>query len=139
MNNKTIRTVTDIAMFGAMCFITGTGLLIHYRLVPGSRGGHGLSLLGLSRHEWGTYHLWAAYLLLFLVLVHMALNFAFIKNVIAAKRTWIVIGLGLIGAALFSVFLLLPIERTGADSQEHGLRLRGGQGNQGMGSQEGRH
>ncbi len=129
MNTKIVRTVTDIAMFGAMCFITGTGLLIHYRLVPGSRGGHGLSLLGLSRHEWGTYHLWAAYLLLFLVLVHMALNYAFIKNVIAAKRTWVVAGLGLIGAALISAFLLLPIERTGGDdSQGHGLRSRGGQG-----------
>jgi hypothetical protein len=61
--------------------------LIHYRLVPGSRGGHGLSLLGLSRHEWRAYHLWAAYLLLTLVLVHLALNFEFNKNVIAAKLT----------------------------------------------------
>ena len=132
MNTKIARTVTDIAMFVAMCFITGTGLLIHCRLVPGSRGGHGLSLLGLSRHEWGTYHLWAAYVLLALVLVHMALNFAFIKNVIAAQRTWIVIGLGLIGAAILSAFLLIPIERTGDDSQGHGLRLRDGQGKQGL-------
>ncbi len=29
MNTKIARTVTDIAMFVAMCFITGTGLLIH--------------------------------------------------------------------------------------------------------------
>jgi len=135
MNTKTARTVTDIAMFVAMCFITGTGLLIHYRLVPGSRGGHGLSLLGLSRHEWGTYHLWAAYLLLGLVLVHMALNFAFIKNCIAAKRTWVVAVMGLIGAAVISAFLLLPVKRGAGDGQEqgHGMRLRGGQGNQGMG------
>ena len=109
MNTKIARTVTDIAMFAAMCFITGTGLLIHYRLVPGSRGGHGLSLLGLSRHEWGTYHLWAAYLLLFLVLVHMALNFAFIKNVIAAKKMWVMTGLGLAGLALIFGFLFLPV------------------------------
>ncbi len=129
MNIKIARAVTDVGMFVAMCFITGTGLLIHYRLVPGFMGGHGLSLLGLSRHEWGAYHLWAAYLLLFLVLVHMIINFAFIKNVIAAKRTWIVAALGLIGAAVIAAFLLLPIERTGGDdSQEHGLRLRGGQG-----------
>ena len=112
MKAKITRTVADIALFVAMCFITGTGLLIHYRLVPGSRGGHGLSLLGLSRHEWGTYHLWAAYLFLALVLVHMTLNFAFIKNAIAVKRMWIVIGLGLIGLIILSVFLLLPIERS---------------------------
>ncbi len=122
-------------MFGTMCFLAGTGLLFQYRLVPGFMGGRGLTVLGLSRHEWGTYHLWAAYLLLGLVLVHMALNYAFIKNCIAAKRTWIVIGLGLIGAAIISVFLLLPVKRGAGDGQEqgHGLRLRGGQGNQGQG------
>ena len=132
MNTKIARAVTDVAMFVTMCFITGTGLLIHYRLVPGSRGGHGLSLLGLSRHEWGTYHLWVAYILLFLVLVHMALNYAFIKNCIAAKRTWVVAVLGLIGAAILSAFLLIPIERTGDDTHGHGLRSRSGQGNQGQ-------
>ena len=86
MNTKIVRIVTDIAMFGTMCFLAGTGLLFQYRLVPGFMGGRGLTVLGLSRHEWGTYHLWAAYFLLFLVLVHMALNYAFIKNCIAAKR-----------------------------------------------------
>ena len=139
MNTKIVRIVTDIAMFGTMCFLAGTGLLFQYRLVPGFMGGRGLTVLGLSRHEWGTYHLWAAYFLLFLVLVHMALNYAFIKNCIAAKRTWVVAVLGLIGAAIISAFLLIPIERTGDDTQGHGLRLRGGQGNQGQGSQEGRH
>ena len=123
MNNKTIRTVTDIAMYVTMCMVAGTGLLLHYRLVPGSRGGHGLSLLGLSRHEWGTYHLWAAYLLLALVLVHIALNYAFIKNCIAAKRTWVLVALGLIGAVILSAFLLMPIERAGGDdTQGHGWR-----------------
>ncbi len=109
MNTKTARTVTDILMFGTMCFLAGTGLLFQYRLVPGFMGGRGLTVLGLSRHEWGTYHLWAAYLLLFLVLVHMALNFAFIKNVIAAKKMWVMTGLGLAGLALIFGFLFLPV------------------------------
>jgi hypothetical protein len=140
MNTKIVRIVTDIAMFGTMCFLAGTGLLFQYRLVPGFMGGRGLTVLGLSRHEWGTYHLWAAYFLLFLVLVHMALNYAFIKNVIAAKRTWVVAVLGLIGAAIISAFLLLPVKRGAGDGQEqgHGLRLRGGQDNQEVGSQAGR-
>lgn len=130
MNTKTIRIVTDLALFGAMCFLTGTGLLIHYRLVPGFMGGHGLTVLGLSRHQWGTCHLWAAYLLLFLLLVHLALNYAFVRNCIAAKRTWVVIGLGLIGAAFVSAFLLVPVERTGNDSHRQGAR--DGQGNHGQ-------
>lgn len=134
MNNKTIRSVTDIVMFVTICFLAGTGLLIRYRLVPGFMGGRGLTALGLSRHEWGAYHLWAAYLLLFLVLVHMALNFAFIKNVIALKRTWIVIGFGLAGLAIIFGILFLPLKRTGTDEHGQGLRMRGGQGNQGTGA-----
>ena len=135
MKESSVRTLTDILMFVAMCFLAGTGLLIHYRLVPGFMGGRGLTVLGLSRHEWGTYHLWAAYVLLFLVLVHMVLNFAFIKNVIAAKRTWIVIGMGLAGLTIIFGFLFLPVKRGAGDGQEqgHGMRLHGGQVKQGMG------
>ena len=138
MNTKIARIVTDIAMFAAMCFITGTGLLIHYRLVPGSRGGHGLTLQGLSRHEWGTYHLWAAYGLLSLVIVHLILNFAFIKNCIAARRTWIVIVLGLAGLLITSVFLLLPIQRRNNGGSEQGIRQQNGDDLRGPGMRRGR-
>lgn len=130
MTAKTLRTVTDLALFGAMCFLAGTGLLIHYRLVPGFMGGHGLTVLGFSRHQWGTCHLWAAYLLLLLLLVHLALNWTFIRNCIAAKRTWIAIALGLIGAAFVSAFLLVPVERTGDGSHRQGAR--DGQGSRGQ-------
>ena len=129
MKKKTVRILTDILMFVSMCFLAGTGLLIHYRLVPGYRGGHGLTLLGLTRHEWGTYHLWAAYLLMFLVLVHLVLNFAFIKNVIASRRPWIMIVLGLSGLLITLFFLLMPIERTGDGAKGHGRRFRGRQAN----------
>jgi hypothetical protein len=129
MKNTTIRTVTDIAMYLAMSFLTGTGLLIHYRLVPGFQGGHGLTFLGLSRHEWGVYHLWVAYLLLALIVVHLILNYAFIKNVIAAKKSWLVYVLGLLGLLLTALFLLLPIERSEANAQGQGQRLRTGQNN----------
>ncbi len=133
MKNTTVRTLTDILMFGAMCFLAGTGLLLHFRLVPGYMGGRGLTVLGLSRHDWGACHLWCAYLLLFLVLVHLVLNFAFIKNCIAAKKTWVVIGLGLAGLAIAFGFLFLPLKRTGAGDrgQGQGLRLRGLPGSHG--------
>ncbi len=129
MKNTTVRTITDLAMYVAMSFLTGTGLLIHYRLVPGFQGGHGLTFLGLSRHEWGTYHLWAAYFLLVLVLIHLILNFAFIKNVIVAKKIWLVFVLGVLGLMITAVFLLLPVERTEGNAHGQGQRLRTGQGN----------
>ena len=129
MKNTTIRTMADLAMYVAMSFLAGTGLLIHYRLVPGFQGGHGLTFLGLSRHEWGVYHLWAAYFLLILVLIHLILNFAFIKNVIVAKKMWIVFVLGLLGLMITAVFLLLPIKRSVGNAQGQEQRLRTGQGN----------
>lgn len=132
MKNTTVRTMTDIAMYVVMSFLAGTGLLIHYRLVPGFRGGHGLTVLGLSRHGWGTYHLWAAYLLLALVLVHLTLNFAFIKNVIVAKKIWLVFVLGLLGAFITAVFFLLPMKQTEDNTQGQGQRRRTGQGNHGV-------
>jgi intracellular septation protein A len=125
VSDKTVRTMTDVLMFLTMCFLAGTGLLFQYRLVPGFMGGRGLTALGLSRHEWGGLHLWAAYFLLFLVLVHMVLNFAFIKNCIAAKKSWIVIGLGLAGLVIMFVFLLLPLKRTGEEAQGKDRGLRG--------------
>ena len=131
MRKTTIRTMADMAMYLAMSILTGTGLLIHYRLVPGFQGGHGLTLLGLSRHDWGTYHLWAAYFLLALILVHLILNFAFIKNIIAAKKMWLVFVWGVLGLMITAFFLLVPINRTEDNAQGQGQRLRTGQGNHG--------
>lgn len=124
------RTLTDILMYGTMCFLAGTGLLLHFRLVPGFMGGQGLTMLGLSRHEWGTCHFWAACFLLALVLVHMAFNFAFIKNRIAARRTWLVIVLGLAGLLITFFFLFFPVVRSGEEGHGRGLRKRGGQSGQ---------
>ena len=108
MNNNSFRKYTDIVLFFVMCFLLGTGVLIHYRLLPGYLGGHGLTFLGLSRHEWGDYHLWAAYLLTALVVFHIVINFAFVKNIIALKKTWLMILLGLAGALILLFFLLVP-------------------------------
>lgn len=126
MKTVKIRTLTDILMYGAMCFLAGTGLLLHFRLVPGFMGGRDLTMLGLSRHEWGTCHFWAACFLLALVLVHIALNFAFIKNCIAVRRTWLVIVLGLAGLLITFFFLLLPVVRSSEEGHGQGLRKRGG-------------
>ncbi len=127
MKHKTTRLLIDIAMFVSICFLAGTGLLIHYRLVPGYLGGHGLTLLGLTRHEWGYYHLWIAYILIFFIIVHLVLNFAFIKNIIALRKRWLVIVGCLIGLFITLFFLLMPVERIDGDFKGHRARLQGKQ------------
>jgi len=112
MKPNTLRKYADIVMFFVLCFLLGTGLMMQYRLVPGYRGGHGWTMLGLTRHEWGHYHLWAAYLLIALVVVHLVLNYAFVRNVVASRRNWVLVVLGLAGLIIALFFLLVPIERT---------------------------
>jgi hypothetical protein len=126
MKSNTLRKYVDLLLFFVACFLTGTGLLIHYRLLPGFRGGHGMTFLGLSRHQWGDYHLWAAYALIALTLIHLIVNYAFIKCVIAARRNWLVVLLGLAGLAIVLLFLLIPIEKSATS---------GGQGGQNAGKQ----
>ena len=97
-------------MYLALCFVTGSGLLIGYRLAPCSRGGsHGCTLLGLDRHGWGTWHLWAAYLMLVLLVVHLVLNYSFIRNVVAVKSRAILMALTLAGAAIVVWFAVAPV------------------------------
>lgn len=112
---NTWKKQVDILMYVAMCFLASTGLLLKHRLVPGSQGGHGLVLFGLGRHDWGAVHLWTAYTLILLLLVHIILNFRFIKNVVASKKNHIMIILALLGIFVTGFLLCAPIERI-----EHG-------------------
>ncbi len=111
MNKKRLRIVNDVTMWFLFCFMFGTGALMHYRLVPGSKGGQGLSLLGMSRHEWGEYHLGAGYLFLALLCVHLALNFSFIKNAIAKRTHWRYILILSGGLMIVAFFLFAPVSK----------------------------
>ncbi len=127
MNRTGFRVVIDILMYVVTCLLTGTGLLIHYRLVPGFRGGHGLSMMGLTRHEWGTWHLWSAYALIGLVAVHLVVNFKFVICMIAAGKAWVGTAIAMLGVVVVTFFLLFPMERD-EDLRDGG----GGRRNSGM-------
>jgi hypothetical protein len=127
MIKKNLRVAIDILMFFTLCLVIGSGLLIHYRLLPGYRGGHGMILCGMSRHEWGTLHLYLSFFLIFLTLIHLILNYAFIKNTIANGRILVIALLTLIGMLLIAVFLLWPIEKRDA-SQPRELKKRHNRG-----------
>lgn len=112
MKKNTVKSIADILMYFLICFLAGTGLLIHFKLVPGFQGGHGLTLFGLDRHEWGDYHTYAAYGIIVLTALHLFLNYAFIKNIIANKKKWLVAVLGIPGLLIILFFLFAPIERS---------------------------
>ncbi len=89
--------------------MSGTGLLLAFRLPPGSQGGKGLSALGWDHHEWGDLHTWISYVFMGAILLHLALHWRW--QVAARKRSWPMwIGIGA-GLALMLVLIFQPIQK----------------------------
>jgi hypothetical protein len=94
MKRTTLNFIVDTASFLDVLLLTATGAILKWVLPPGSGGGHGpgggfrggrgaveaKQLLGLGRHDWGDVHFVLAILFLFLMLIHLALHWTWIKT-----------------------------------------------------------
>lgn len=84
MEKTKLNFFIDALMFLTMMALAGLGLLIKYVLIPGriawAQYGRqmGLTWLGLDRHVWGAVHLYLAFLLLSLLLLHVILHWKII-------------------------------------------------------------
>ncbi len=78
MFKNVLNFLIDLATFAVLSLLAATGLLLRFVLPPGSRGGRGLLLWGLDRHEWGDIHFWLAVALGILILVHVALHWSWV-------------------------------------------------------------
>lgn len=95
--------------------MAGTGLLLEFRLPPGSRGGRGLSALGLDRHDWGNLHTWVGYLFIFSIMLHVALHWRWLWQVASRKRAWpMIAGVGL-GLLLLLILVFQPVKDASGD------------------------
>lgn len=107
MKKTELKRVVDLTLWFLFCFILGTGLMIHYRLVPGFQGGAGANFLGMSRHGWGNIHFWASCLFIATLSFHLYLNFSIIKMTIADKsnrKAAILFGTGILIVMFFLIF-----------------------------------
>lgn len=108
-----LRRILNLLLYLSFCLLTGTGLLMAFRLVPGRKGGRGLEVLGWSRHDWGDLHSWVSYAFIGLVCIHLWINWAWLTKVAARGHLWrLLLGLA-IGAAIIAAFLLLPVTHRG--------------------------
>lgn len=133
MKNRTSFLVS-IFMLVLMAAVAGIGFLMKWTLPPGSAP---LQILGMTRHEWGTVHLWISIALLLLLILHILLAWPqlacrFRLWIRSARARW-VMGLGLIGLLIGLVswpFVLKPDAREkGSVESFHengGRQYRGG-------------
>jgi hypothetical protein len=107
----TVSRVLNLIFYLCFCGAIGTGLTLAFRLPPGSRGGGGLTILGLDRHEWGEAHLWLALTSIGLTLIHLAMHWKWlIKTASSGRMSHLALGLGL-GLAIVAFCLLLPVTK----------------------------
>jgi len=142
MQRQILNFAIDTAGLVLMLAMAATGLLLKWVLPPGSRGGQGLQLWGLTRHAWGDVHFWLALALVLLLFIHIALHWAWVCALVARfggrrssagatvsrSRQWLC-GMGLLVACCLLVLGFLWLARsntTGGGGEQGPRRFRGG-------------
>lgn len=114
--------VLNLLLWWVFCGMAGTGLLLAWRLPSGSRGGRGLTALGLGRHDWGDIHTWLGYGLIGLILIHLAVHWRWLWQAAARRRSWpLLAGLGS-GLVLAVLLVCQPVERRGEEGKQSEFR-----------------
>ncbi len=101
----------NLLLYLSFCGLVGTGALLTWKLVPGSRGGGGhLRVLDLNRHEWGDLHFWLGTTMLVMTVAHLLLNWQWLKKIASSGKFWrLALGLLLGLIIIFSIYAL-PVE-----------------------------
>lgn len=83
MNRPTLIAAIDVAAFIAFLFLTSSGILLAYQLPSGS--GRWVEVWGLSRHQWGSLHLWLALGFFLLLALHLFQHWRYILNLLRGR------------------------------------------------------
>ncbi|MBN2347348.1 MAG: DUF4405 domain-containing protein [Bacteroidales bacterium] len=117
-----VNLVIDAIMMLVLMAVAGMGILIKFVLVPGFKRneiyGQDMELYfwGYTRHQWGTVHLILSFILLSLLILHIALHWKMIvcifRKLIPRKtvRQATIISIGLLSLVLFLSPLLVRPE-----------------------------
>ena len=85
MSKNRLNLLIDVVAYLGLVVLLSTGLLLMYLMPPGTGGCHGeggerITLLSLSRHEWGKVHWYAAIGLIVVASVHVLLHWKWVTN-----------------------------------------------------------
>lgn len=115
-----LNLAVDALMLLALALVAGLGFAMEYVLPPGRSNGGGMShlLFGLDRHQWGTVHLWAAFILIGLLAVHLILHWSLVKALlrgslpdVSKRRRVVAVFCGLVVLLMFLPVCLNPDDR----------------------------
>jgi hypothetical protein len=112
MNTKALLlSLGNAALYLVTCALIGTGLLLELRM---DDEGNAARLLGMGPDDWAEIHFGIAIAFIALTVLHLLLNWAWIKAALT-KTKWAVpmlaVGLGLVAA-----LLLWPADRNASSS-----------------------
>ncbi|PXA05399.1 hypothetical protein DDZ13_00595 [Coraliomargarita sinensis] len=117
LKNPLMR-VTNLLLYLSFCGLIGTGALLNWKLIPGSQGGHGLTVLDMTRHEWGDIHFWLGVVCVGTTLFHLVLNWPWLKKIASSGKAWrLVAGLATGALIIFGIYAL-PLQHSGNGSSE---------------------
>ncbi|GAB4240357.1 MAG: hypothetical protein OHK005_02480 [Candidatus Methylacidiphilales bacterium] len=112
-----VPQLLNLILWLSFCVMAGTGLLLAFRLPPGSRGGRGLQAMGLGRHDWAEIHTWVSYVFIVGIILHLILHWRWLWQVACRRRAWpMLAGIGL-GLALLFYLFLQPVHSRHAEKQ----------------------
>ncbi|HPD13754.1 MAG TPA: DUF4405 domain-containing protein [Planctomycetota bacterium] len=140
MPKNKLHLVVNVLAYLAMVGLAATGLILYYRLPPGSGS---MGILGYSRHQWGTVHFYLALSLVGLVTLHVALHWKWVTNTFGsltrpravrkagagAGGALLLLALGLAGVGAIAAPWLLPVGAgTACDHEGEGGKGKGYRG-----------
>jgi len=81
MNRTDRKFLVDTLLFVCLGGLVAIGLLMGFYLAEGPiQAGKSKYFLGLHRHQWGKIHFYVSLILVILMIVHLALNWSWIKG-----------------------------------------------------------
>ncbi len=133
-----INFFVDALMLLVGSLLAGTGFLMKYTLLPGferaAMYGRNVDMffLGFDRHQWGTLHLWLAFMLIALLVLHLVLHTSWIINMartmIAGRTAQTIIISAFVLLCLIFMFFAVAVQPEVTDSLDGGHGMGRGMG-----------
>jgi hypothetical protein len=90
-------------LYLVFCVLAATGLAMAFRLDDS-----GATLLGMAKRDWASVHAIAALSVLSLVVLHLWVNWAWLRSVFARLK-WSTALIAVLGLAMLAIALLAPV------------------------------